>query len=43
MKDFNIVVTRIPNSPEGLLVVPFNGDWSLVSAIPSQMLSSSFS
>ena len=24
MKDFNIVVTRIPNSPDGLLVVPFN-------------------
>jgi hypothetical protein len=24
MKDFNIVVTRISNSPDGLLVVPFN-------------------
>ena len=24
MKDFNIVVTRVPNSPDGLLVVPFD-------------------
>jgi hypothetical protein len=24
MKDFNIVVARIPNSSDGLLVVPFN-------------------
>ena len=24
MKDFNIVVTRVPNSPGGLLVVPFD-------------------
>ena len=26
MKDFNIVVARIPNSFDGLLVVPFNDD-----------------
>ena len=24
MKDFNIVVARVPNSPDGLLVVPFD-------------------